>query len=77
MPATYPRRPTPIVPLPAVQTPRLPRGTPADMSAVNPAAGDGSVPRTRRIAAIDIGSNSIRAIVADVSPTGQIIPLTK
>jgi exopolyphosphatase / guanosine-5'-triphosphate,3'-diphosphate pyrophosphatase len=27
---------------------------------------------TRRIAAIDIGSNSIRAIVADVSATGQI-----
>ena len=26
----------------------------------------------QRIAAIDIGSNSIRQIVADVSPTGQI-----
>ena len=25
-----------------------------------------------RIAAIDIGSNSVRQIVADVSPTGQI-----
>ncbi len=31
-----------------------------------------SAARVRRIAAIDIGSNSIRAIVADVSDTGQI-----
>ncbi len=37
-----------------------------------PAAPVDSAARVRRIAAIDIGSNSIRAIVADVSDTGQI-----
>jgi exopolyphosphatase / guanosine-5'-triphosphate,3'-diphosphate pyrophosphatase len=72
MPARSPRRSTPIVPLPAVQMPRIPRGTPAGLSAITHDGGDGTGPRTRRIAAIDIGSNSIRAIVADVSPTGQI-----
>jgi exopolyphosphatase / guanosine-5'-triphosphate,3'-diphosphate pyrophosphatase len=43
---------------------------------VTPIAAAGEVhsnaPRPRRIAAIDIGSNSIRAIVADVSSTGAI-----
>lgn len=42
------------------------RATPAATPAIDPAG------RSRRIAAIDIGSNSIRAIVADVSSTGQI-----
>lgn len=46
------------------RTPR--RVTPAASAAVDPAS------RVRRIAAIDIGSNSIRAIVADVTQTGQI-----
>ena len=36
------------------------------------ASTTGASGRIRRIAAIDIGSNSIRAIVADVSNTGQI-----
>ena len=72
MPARSPRRHTPIVPLPAVHSPRTPRGTPANVSAVSSNGSDGSAARSRRIAAIDIGSNSIRAIVADVSPTGQI-----
>jgi exopolyphosphatase/guanosine-5'-triphosphate,3'-diphosphate pyrophosphatase len=40
--------------------------TPAASAVVDPAL------RVRRIAAIDIGSNSIRAIVADVTATGQI-----
>ena len=47
------------------------------MSAVLPIARDKSPRRTvspghRRVAAIDIGSNSIRQIVADVSPEGAI-----
>jgi len=42
------------------------RATPASQPAVDAAT------RVRRIAAIDIGSNSIRAIVADVTATGQI-----
>ena len=47
------------------------------MSAVLPIARDKSPRRTvspghRRVAAIDIGSNSIRQIVADVSPDGAI-----
>ncbi len=42
------------------------RATPSALPAVDSAG------RVRRIAAIDIGSNSIRAIVADVTPTGQI-----
>ena len=37
-----------------------------------PTATNASVLGDQRIAAIDIGSNSIRQIVADVSPTGQI-----
>ncbi|HYW51415.1 MAG TPA: Ppx/GppA phosphatase family protein, partial [Gemmatimonadaceae bacterium] len=46
------------------------RPTPGSQPAI---AGDGvGAGRTRRIAAIDIGSNSIRAIVADVSSDGQI-----
>ena len=63
------RRPTPATPLPAVPFTRslTPRSTPAFTDAVH-----GAGPRPRRIAAIDIGSNSIRAIVADVSSTGQI-----
>ena len=72
MPARSPRRSTPIVPLPAVAAPRGTRNTPAGTAAVTSAVSDAAGPRTRRIAAIDIGSNSIRAIVADVSPTGQI-----
>ncbi len=36
------------------------------------AAGGGRPAGSRRIAAIDIGSNSVRQIVADVSPDGQI-----
>ncbi|MES3033425.1 MAG: Ppx/GppA phosphatase family protein [Gemmatimonadota bacterium] len=43
------------------------RATPATSTPAIDGAGRG-----RRIAAIDIGSNSIRAIVADVSNTGQI-----
>src|SRR5437868_4679077 len=35
-------------------------------------AGRAIVPGLRRVAAIDIGSNSIRQIVADVSPDGAI-----
>ena len=47
------------------------------MSAILPIARDKSPRRTispghRRVAAIDIGSNSIRQIVADVSPEGAI-----
>jgi exopolyphosphatase / guanosine-5'-triphosphate,3'-diphosphate pyrophosphatase len=66
------RRPTPAVPQPALPPllrSRTPRSTPAFSEAVH---GNASGPRPRRIAAIDIGSNSIRAIVADVSSTGQI-----
>ena len=48
--------------------PRLTRrATPAAQSAIDPSAR-----AVRRIAAIDIGSNSIRAIVADVTPSGLI-----
>jgi hypothetical protein len=47
------------------------------VSAILPIARDKSPRRTispghRRVAAIDIGSNSIRQIVADVSPEGAI-----
>src|SRR4051812_3582030 len=47
------------------------------MSSVLPLVRDSGSRRTiapghRRVAAIDIGSNSIRQIVADVSPTGSI-----
>ncbi len=72
MPARPPRRPTPIAPLSAIPTTPTRRPTPAGMSAVGGAQADGSAAASRRIAAIDIGSNSIRAIVADVSATGQI-----
>ena len=37
-----------------------------------PARGARAVPGARRIAAIDIGSNSVRQIVADVTPDGAI-----
>ena len=48
--------------------PRLTRrATPAAQSAIDPTGR-----AVRRIAAIDIGSNSIRAIVADVTPAGLI-----
>lgn len=72
MPARSPRRPTPVTPLPAVTATPPRRPTPGFSPAIAGASGDPSAPRLRRIAAIDIGSNSIRAIVADVSPTGQI-----
>jgi exopolyphosphatase / guanosine-5'-triphosphate,3'-diphosphate pyrophosphatase len=64
------RRATPVAPLAAL--PAAPRSrslTPTD--ATTTAAVVSGV-RPRRIAAIDIGSNSIRAIVADVSASGQI-----
>lgn len=44
------------------------RGSPAVDTGTRPYRDDGE----KRIAAIDIGSNSIRQIVADVSPTGSI-----
>lgn len=44
------------------------RGSPAVDAASRPYRDDGE----KRIAAIDIGSNSIRQIVADVAPTGAI-----
>jgi exopolyphosphatase/guanosine-5'-triphosphate,3'-diphosphate pyrophosphatase len=44
------------------------RGSPAVDTGTRPYRDDGE----KRIAAIDIGSNSIRQIVADVSPTGGI-----
>src|SRR3954471_15464223 len=47
----------------------MPTDTPTRARATRPAA-DGSV--SRRIAAIDIGSNSVRQIVADVSSDGGI-----
>ncbi len=72
MPARSPRRPTPVAPLPAVSVTSPRRPTPGFSAAIPGAPIDPSAPRLRRIAAIDIGSNSIRAIVADVSPTGQI-----
>jgi len=66
MPARSPRRPTPAdsAAVPAALTRRA---APTDGHTAS-----GSTDRPRRIAAIDIGSNSIRAIVADVSATGQI-----
>ncbi len=68
MPARSPRRPTPAAVRRATAG-----GKPAAPSPTSDtAAAQGSAPRVRRIAAIDIGSNSIRAIVADVSATGQI-----
>jgi exopolyphosphatase / guanosine-5'-triphosphate,3'-diphosphate pyrophosphatase len=73
MPKQSPRpsRPTPahaidVAPPPRASLNETPRSTPAQSG-----AGDVSA-RGRRIAAIDIGSNSIRAIVADVTSTGQI-----
>ena len=49
------------------------RPTPGTSSVIPAdAATNGASGRSRRIAAIDIGSNSIRAIVADVSSDGQI-----
>lgn len=56
----------------ATPAPRAVR--PSRTASRTPAAGVDRVTgaRLRRIAAIDIGSNSIRAIVADVSSTGEI-----
>jgi exopolyphosphatase / guanosine-5'-triphosphate,3'-diphosphate pyrophosphatase len=71
MPLRTPRHSAPVAPstaVPAPETAAAARATPAQLSAVDSTA----LPRARRIAAIDIGSNSIRAIVADVSSTGQI-----
>ena len=72
MPARSPRRPTPIVPLSAIPTSPTRRATPTGTPAFGVGNGDAGAVASRRIAAIDIGSNSIRAIVADVSATGQI-----
>ncbi|MCC7055594.1 MAG: Ppx/GppA family phosphatase [Gemmatimonadaceae bacterium] len=70
MPARSPRRATPAsVPATPSSRPGRPVAPRPDGAAVT---GDAGAIRTRRIAAIDIGSNSIRAIVADVSSTGQI-----
>ena len=44
------------------------RGSPAVDTSARPYRDEGE----KRIAAIDIGSNSIRQIVADISPTGAI-----
>ncbi len=70
MPARSPRRTTPAAPQPAIPAALARTLTPAFADVVG-GAGIASA-RPRRIAAIDIGSNSIRAIVADVSSTGQI-----
>ena len=71
MPARPPRHTTPAVSQPAIPATRsrTPLSTPAFSDAVH---GGFASARPRRIAAIDIGSNSIRAIVADVSSSGQI-----
>ncbi|MBC7844294.1 MAG: Ppx/GppA family phosphatase [Gemmatimonadaceae bacterium] len=72
MPARSPRRPTPIAPLSAIPTSPTRRATPTGTPAFGAGNGDAGAVASRRIAAIDIGSNSIRAIVADVSASGQI-----
>lgn len=71
MPARTPRRPTPSAPLPAIPVSSSLATRREAATGDRHAAADGTG-RTRRIAAIDIGSNSIRAIVADVSSSGQI-----
>jgi exopolyphosphatase / guanosine-5'-triphosphate,3'-diphosphate pyrophosphatase len=71
MPPRSTRRATPALPLAAVPQPRT-SGRTAVANVTTPAAAANGSARTRRIAAIDIGSNSIRAIVADVSDTGSI-----
>jgi exopolyphosphatase/guanosine-5'-triphosphate,3'-diphosphate pyrophosphatase len=52
-----------------MQNERAPRPTPP---IPHPAVAGPAAAGARRIAAIDIGSNSIRAIIADVTPSGEI-----
>lgn len=70
MPLPSPRRRSPASPPPVAPAGRTNAGQPAAPHG----AGTNGQPSDdwRRICAIDIGSNSIRAIVADVSTTGQI-----
>ena len=70
MPAGRPVAPRSAAPQPAIPATRPRTPTPAVGTSSGARGWHQHAPR--RIAAIDIGSNSIRAIVADVSSTGQI-----